>query len=162
MTSEVNLLNDKTVGNLYDFLVAAAQSGEISTSLSDHLRTAVKKIFITTCPSDVFWRDVLLVSVDVGARVAALRAKTAGSCSDQTIHVYSTRYERSVRLYLEHLQRERTAAPPVSPPVSPDAYLAATQKILQASLVFQQEVLSALALLNPQKGGPPVSPPSTK
>ena len=165
MTSEVNLLDDKTVGDLYDYLTAAVSSGEISASLSDHLRTAVKKIFVTTCRPDEFWQSVLLTSVDLPARIATLRANSASTCSEQTIHVYQTRYERSVRLYLEHLQREYTAtplstvAPPVTITASPDAYLLATQKILQASLSFQQEVLAALALLTPKKGGPSAMPP---
>ena len=167
MTSEVNLLNDKTVGDLYDYLPAAADNGEISVSLSNHLRTAVKKIFATTCSPDEFWRSVLLTSVDIDARIVALRAKTAGACSDRTIHVYRTRYERSVQLYLEHFQRQHPPAPQAPPPTppatSPEAYLLATQKILQASLTFQQEVLAALATLNPEKGGPaPMSPPTTK
>ena len=161
MTSEVNLLNGKTVGDLYDFLVAAAKTGEISVSLSDHLRTAVKKIFVATSRTDEFWRNVLLVSVDLPARISALRSVTAGSCSEQTIHVYQTRYERSLRLYLERLQQQGSFATTAASP--PDAYLRATQQILQASLTFQQSVLSALALLTSEKGGTaPMSPPDTK
>lgn len=166
MTSEVNLLNGKTVGDLCDYLVAAAKSGEISVSLSDHLRTAVKKIFAATCPPDEFWRHVLLNSVNIEARIITLRAETSGTCSDQTIHVYRTRYERSVRLYLEHLQQQRslpsTPPPPVAP-ISADSSpeLLAMQKVLQASLKFQQEVLAALALLTSKKGGSaPMSPPT--
>jgi len=164
MTSEVNLLNDKTVGDLYAYLVAAARDGEISTSLSDHLRTAVKKIFTTTCRPDEFWQSVPLASVDIDARIAMLRAKTFSACSDQTIHVYHTRYVRSVRLYLEHLQRQTLTAPlppavspPSSPAISPSVYLLATQKILAASIKFQQEVLEAMSLITEKKGGPPSS-----
>lgn len=168
MTSEVNLLNGKTVGDLYDYLVAAAQSGEISVSLSNHLRTAVKKIFVTTCRPDEFWRSVLLTSVDIEARIAALRAKAADACSNQTIHVYRTRYERSVRLYLEHLQQQHASATPPPPQpalasTNPSPELLAMQKVLAASLKFQQEVLAALALITSEKGGStPMSPPATK
>ena len=167
MASEANLLNDKTVGDLYDYLSAAANDGEISVSLSNHLRTAVKKIFLTTCGPDEFWRSILLTSIDIDARIAALRAKTVGACSDHTIHVYHMRYERSVQLYLEHFQRQHSPAPQASPPtppaISPETYLLATQRILQASLTFQQEVLAALATLNPEKGGSaPMPPPTTK
>ena len=167
MASEANLLNDKTVGDLYDYLSAAANDGEISVSLSNHLRTAVKKIFATTCRPDEFWQSVPLASVDIDARIAMLRAKTAGTCSDHTIHVYHMRYERSVQLYLEHFQRQQSVAPqappPIPPAISPETYFLATQKILQASLTFQQEVLATLATLNLEKGGPaPMSPPTTK
>lgn len=176
MTSEVSLLNGKTVGDLYDYLIAATKNGEISVSLSDHLRTAVKKIFVATCSPDEFWRNVLLSSVDIDSRIATFRANSSSTCSDQTIHVYYTRYIRSTRLFIEHLQQQPPTSPPLNPAPNPpsgfapassafptDTYFLAMQKILQASITFQQEILSATALLNPQKGDtPPMSPPSTK
>lgn len=157
MTSEEKIKN-KTAGDLYDFIQAAAWRGVITESLSSHLRAAVKKIFSATAKSGEFWRDLPLV-LDISERVATLRANNTGACSEKTIEAYRRRYDRSLRLYLE--QPFATSpppdppAPPVPAPVSSDAAILATQRVLAASVKFQQEVLAALALLTEEKGGPP-------
>ncbi len=179
MTSEVNLIQDKTAGDLYDFVQASAWRGVISESLSAHLRAAIKKIFLATAEPGEFWRDLPLV-LDISARIAKLRAANSGECSEKTIEAYRRRYDRSLRLYIEHsgnpsaprvlsppAMTSPSAPPPISAanrisptlPTSPgpsaSAELLAVQKVLEASLKFQQEVLAALALVTEQKGVPP-------
>jgi len=106
MESETTVLKGKTVGDLFDFLSRAVILKEISESLSAHLRAAVKKIFLATCPPHEFWRDVPLESVCLDERIATLRTNNRGECSEETIHVYKKRYERSLRLYLDWLSRQ--------------------------------------------------------
>ncbi len=160
MTSEVSLIQGKTAGDLYDFVQAAAWRGVISESLSAHLRAALKKIFSATAEPGEYWRDLPLVA-DISDRIAILRTRNAGECSEPTIEAYRRRYDRSLRLFLEH--QDLTSTPPAlpskTPPASPAPELLAMQKVLEASLKFQQEVLSALALLTSQKGGPPSQAP---
>lgn len=103
------MLKGKTVGNLFDFLVQSADRGDISQSLSAHLRAAVKKIFLATCPPEEFWRDVPLGSVNLSERIETLRKNNRGECSEETIRVYEKRYERSLKLYLESLPPESSS-----------------------------------------------------
>ena len=106
MESEMIVLKGKTVGDLFDFLYRAVILGEISESLSAHLRAGVKKIFLATCPPTEFWRDVPLDSVNLAERIETLRKNNRGECSEETIYVYKKRYERSLRLYLDWLSRQ--------------------------------------------------------
>ena len=174
---EIEMFGERTVGDLFDFLVLAGKTGEISQSLSAHLRAAVKKIFIATCPPTELWRNVLLRTIDLDARVSTLREKASADCSEQTIRAYHQRYERSLRLYLEHIQAEldlSSASSSSSTTNSFDGRASATnnsgapsnyqdlqaqlvvmQKVMQAAVTFQQEITAAFALLNTPKGGPP-------
>ncbi len=182
MTSEAEIIQNKTAGELYDFVQTAARKKVISESLATHLRGAIKKIFSATVNPDELWRDLPLVP-DISERVAILRERNDGSCSEETIKSYQNRYDRSLRLLVEHYDDFSTrptasmnsATPPAinksapaqnNPPdlSSPaqtsvsSAQTLAIQKVLAASLKFQQEVLSALSLLtNPEGGAPPVS-----
>lgn len=160
MTSEVSIKQDiirnKTAGDLYDFIQAIAWRGVISESLSSHLRAAIKKLFSATVAEGEFWRDVPL-PIDISDRVAILRKRNAGECSERTIEAYHRRYDRSLRLYYEHLLQESVPVPttPSPAPSNTDAQALAMQKVLAASLRFQQEVLSALSLLTNSEGGAP-------
>ena len=183
MTSEAEIIQDKTAGELYDFVQTAARKKVISESLATHLRGAIKKIFFATVNPGEFWRDLPLVP-DISERVAILRERNDGSCSEETIKSYQNRYDRSLRLLVEHYEvfstHPATSMNPTAPPTaisepaptqnnSPDfsspaqasvssAQTRAIQKVLAASLKFQQEVLSALSLLtNPEGGTPPAS-----
>ncbi len=176
MTSEAEKIQNKTSGDLYDFVQAAAWKGIITESLSSHLRAAIKKIFLATAKSGEFWRDLPLV-LDISERIAKLRAVNSGECSEKTIEAYRRRYDRSLRLYMEHAGDSSASAPadaePPAPPVrpsaapsapfiatpatlpAPDAQTLALQKVLAASIKFQQEVLEAMSLITEKKGGPP-------
>lgn len=163
MTSEESIKQDiirgKTAGDLYDFIQAAAWRSFISESLSSHLRAAIKKIFSATVKEGEFWRDLPL-PVDISARIATLRANNSGECSEKTIEAYRARYDRSLKLYYEHLLQASVSASVHSPsspaaPTASDVQALAMQKVLAASVKFQQEVLAALALLTEGKGGPP-------
>lgn len=182
MTSEEAIKQDiirgKTAGNLYDFIQASAWRNSISESLSSHLRAAIKKIFSATAKEGEFWRDLPL-PINISARIAALRANNSGECSEKTIEAYRARYDRSLQLYYEHLLQasvsashtvnapssssSSTSSAPATPssPVAPatsDAQALVMQKVLAASLKFQQEVLDALSLLTVHKGGSPPAP----
>lgn len=161
MISEETLIKDKTAGELYDFLQTAVWKKLISESLSAHLRAAIKKIFSATAEPDEFWRDLALTP-SIDARIAVLRAKNSGECSEKTIEAYERRYYRSLRLYLEQLKAApapvsaSASVPPAKPaPATQTAQTLAVQRVLAASLKFQQEVLSALSLLTQQEGGAP-------
>lgn len=166
MISEETLTQDKTAGDLYDFLQAAAWKNVISESLSAHLRAAIKKIFSATAKPNKFWRDIVLTP-SIDDRIVTLRANNSGECSEKTIEAYERRYYRSLRLYLDYLKANQIASTPslaasaFSPPPSPSLQAPpappsptnanlqnlAVQKVLAASLKFQQEVLAALSLL---------------
>ncbi len=158
-----DIIQDKTAGDLYDFLQSAAWKGIISESLSAHLRAAIKKIFSATAKPNEFWRDAKLPP-NIDGLIAALREDDAGNCSEKTIDAYERRYYRSLRLYTDYLWSTQpvttsVSAPPPAPPtettqatVSSNLQNLAVQKVLAASLKFQQEVLDALSLLTQSKG----------
>lgn len=168
MTSEAEKIQNKTAGDLYDFVQAAAWKGIITESLSSHLRAAIKKIFSATAKPGEYWRDLPL-ALDISDRIAALRATNSGECSEKTIEAYRRRYDRSLRLFMSEPAEPRTvsavSAPAAStravsrtqrpslssPSASPE--LIAAQKILAASIKFQQEVLEAMSLITEKKGG---------
>ncbi|MBQ1528172.1 hypothetical protein IIZ77_00820 [Candidatus Saccharibacteria bacterium] len=171
-----DIIQDKTAGELYDFLQAAAWKNIITESLSAHLRAAIKKIFSATTKPNEFWRDAKLPS-NIDDLIIILRENNAGSCSEKTIDAYERRYYRSLRLYTDYLWSAQPAAsaPPPSTTVSPSAPPSISpaktaqtpvnsnlqnlvvQKVLAASLKFQQDVLDALSLLAQPEGGVPPS-----
>ena len=158
-----DIIQDKTAGDLYDFLQSAAWKGIISESLSAHLRAAIKKIFSATAKPNEFWRDAKLPP-NIDSLIATLREDDAGNCSEKTIDAYERRYYRSLRLYTDYLWSTQPVATSVpAPPPAPPAEITQTstnsnlqnlavQKVLAASLKFQQEVLDALSLLTQSKG----------
>ncbi len=143
---------------MYDFVQVAAWKGIITESLSSHLRAAIKKIFSTTAKPGEYWRDLPL-TFDISDRIAALRTTNSGECPEKTIEAYHRRYDRSLRLFMSSSAEPRTVSAvsstqrPSLPPPSASPELIAAQKILAASIKFQQEVLEAMSLITEKKGG---------